>query len=359
MVSYGCSFVLLIACTLLASTHGHAQKTFSGQLVSGVYMETGVSSFTSCQSLCWYSVSCMSCTWATRTGLCYLSSETRDTSPASFSVSPHYMYSDVMNPFGLNDQHPCMSRPCHTGEICVPVEAGTGHLCLYTGLTQPSMTPTTPAAATTTTTSVASTTGTTGRRSTYASTTTTTSPNPSTLNADTTAPTTTTSVAPTTVTTGGRSTYASTTTTTSSNSSTLNADTTTPTTTTSVAPTTVTTGGRSTYASTTTTTSPNSSTLNADTTAPTTTIKHSSTTSTTSETTTTTSTTMTTTTTAAETYACVTDCTGRDGRYHSCQGCHMYAVCNAGTLNDMPCPANTEWNDIIKTCVVAPSPTCL
>ena len=57
--------------------------------------------------------------------------------------------------------------------------------------------------------------------------------------------------------------------------------------------------------------------------------------------------------------ACVKSCKGiRDGHYHSCNGCHVFASCTNGFLIDnRPCPANLVWHEFAKSCMYFSS-TC-
>lgn len=49
---------------------------------------------------------------------------------------------------------------------------------------------------------------------------------------------------------------------------------------------------------------------------------------------------------------CIQNCKHvRNGYYHSCKGCNVYATCANGRIYDnRPCPSNLLWNDLIKRC---------
>lgn len=58
---------------------------------------------------------------------------------------------------------------------------------------------------------------------------------------------------------------------------------------------------------------------------------------------------------------CVRNCKRkRSGDYQSCHGCHVFCSCVWGRLIDnRPCPANSQWDDIVKRCVLlGHSATC-
>ncbi|XP_071095012.1 integumentary mucin A.1-like [Haliotis cracherodii] len=382
--------LLMIPYMLVMVAQGHGQNVISGQLVSGVFQETRVPSFTLCQSLCWHFTPCRSSTWATGTGLCQLSRDTRNTSPASFSVSQHHVYSDAMAPLGLNFDHPCASRPCPVDEVCVPTEAATSFLCLYGALstdipsasTTPDAVPTTvttdgpPTIATTTaaTTTVTTTASPTTVTITAAPTTVTTTAAPTTVTttaaqtpvttteAHTTATTTaapttvTTTAAPTTVTT----TAALTSVTTTATTTTVTTTAATTTVTTTAAPTTVTTTAAPN--SVTTTGSPTTVKTTAATTTVTTTAATTTVTTTGAPTTVTTTaapTTIMTAATTTETNSCVSECVGLIGSFHSCSGgCDEYVVCSVNGMFPKNCSSGTVWDDNSKLCNFPPSPTC-
>ncbi|XP_046337298.2 cell wall protein DAN4-like isoform X1 [Haliotis rufescens] len=370
--------LLMIPCMLVMVAQGHGQNVISGQLVSGVFKETRVPSFTLCQSLCWYSTPCRSSTFATGTGLCQLSRDTRNTSPGSFSVSQHHVYSDALAPLGLNFDHPCASRPCPVDEVCVPTEAATSFLCLYGALstdipsasTTPDAVPTTvttdapPTIATTTaaTSTVTTTAAPTTVTTTAAPTTVTTTAAPTTLTTTAATTTVTTTAAQTTATTTATttvSTTAATTTVTTTAATTTVTTTAAPTTvTTTAAPTTVTTTATTTV---TTTAAPTTVTTTAAPTTVTTTATTTVTTTAAPTTVTTTAapTTVMTASTTTETNSCVSECVDLIGSFHSCSGgCDEYVVCSVNGMFPKTCPPGTVWDDNSKLCNFPPSPTC-
>merc|ERR1712121_217419 len=50
---------------------------------------------------------------------------------------------------------------------------------------------------------------------------------------------------------------------------------------------------------------------------------------------------------------CVSDCTGRrNGDYHSCLGCHVYATCSNEIISDnRPCPSELIWDNKLRLCL--------
>ncbi|XP_048236580.1 integumentary mucin C.1-like [Haliotis rufescens] len=303
---------------------------------SGVFKTSRVPLVKLCHRLCWYYTSCRAYTWVRGTGSCQLSRDTRDTSPDPFSLSQHRVYSDARAPRELKSAHPCTRRPCDVVEVCVPVAAASGHLCLRRGAVHTQHFESQDVTSTTTpppTTSTASTT-----------TTPTTAASPT-----NTAPTTTESTAsdtttatPTTTTASPLTTTAATTTTVTTPPTTAPATTTTMPSVTSTATTAATTDAMTTTAAITTTVA-------------TTTIVS---TTTTEITTVTTTSTTTTTPTTTNKHACVSDCKGLTGYYHSCSSCSKYVVCSFIGLSELSCGPTTEFDDIKKICTLAPSATC-
>ena len=48
---------------------------------------------------------------------------------------------------------------------------------------------------------------------------------------------------------------------------------------------------------------------------------------------------------------CVKDCSGKpNGDYQSCTTCKGFITCSNNVLYNMPCPANTVWDDVVKRC---------
>ncbi|XP_071095389.1 salivary glue protein Sgs-3-like [Haliotis cracherodii] len=295
---------------------------------SGVFKTSSVPLVKLCHRLCWYYTYCKAYTWVRGTGSCQLSSDTRITSPYPFSVTQHHVYSDARAPRGLKSAHPCTRRPCDVVEVCVPVAAASRHLCLRRGAVHAqhfeSLDVTSTASTTTTPTTAASPTST--------------------------APTTTESTASDTTT-------ATATTTTASPRTTTAATTTTVTTPPTTAPTTTTTMPSLTSTATTAaTTDATTTTAAITTTVATTTTVYTTTTEIT--TVTTTSTTTTTPTTTTNKHACVSDCKGLTGYYHSCTSCSKYVICSINGLSELSCGPTTEFDDIKKICTFAPSATC-
>ncbi|XP_045208433.1 uncharacterized protein LOC123560270 isoform X2 [Mercenaria mercenaria] len=55
---------------------------------------------------------------------------------------------------------------------------------------------------------------------------------------------------------------------------------------------------------------------------------------------------------------CAHSCAGKpEGRYQSCQGCHLFLACAASGEFNMPCAANNNWDENLKTCRMLSS-TC-
>ncbi|XP_071108607.1 uncharacterized protein [Haliotis cracherodii] len=174
-----------------------------------------------CHRVCLYSPKCLSVNWNMKTRFCQLNSE--DVGPGTpLMPSTGDVYVPALSPNIQN--HACTPSPCRYGDVCIPVTATKGFVCLRPDIATNTSTasPTTdstgaaaptPAAATTTTTTTPTSTSTTTSTNGATTVTTTNTPPTTTISATATATATATTTTTTTTTTTSKPTSIITTTT--------------------------------------------------------------------------------------------------------------------------------------------------
>ncbi|XP_067684598.1 spore coat protein SP96-like [Haliotis asinina] len=124
-----------------------------------------VTTLTHCERVCLYTRTCTSVNWNPKTKFCQLNPE-----EVSSETSLQLSTNDIFSRMSIQQKHPCIPNPCRKMEVCIPVMATKGHVCLrpelaastetrsiVPGTSSPTATTTTSGDGSTTTTVVATT----------------------------------------------------------------------------------------------------------------------------------------------------------------------------------------------------------
>ncbi|XP_067660113.1 integumentary mucin C.1-like, partial [Haliotis asinina] len=134
------STTFLSALILHFSLCATAQGRFDGRqdvvLPGSVFQTFRRTTVQQCRRLCVYSLRCLSVNWSSSTRECQLNSKKGNVESLQVSDSDVYLPVQKLKLQG----HPCVSHPCSTDHMCIPVNTAKGHVCAHVDASMPQTT---------------------------------------------------------------------------------------------------------------------------------------------------------------------------------------------------------------------------